>query len=171
VRFEQLRSDAVVSGIKFLPRTLVKELVRTAIFWLNAVPPNHGVSKELTPHELLSGHRLDIRQDSCLKFDDFIHVHNGSDNTMGSRTGSALALRPRGTSRGTWLCYSRVTGKVIVRHAWNKLPFDQLVVHRVHALATIDGRPDLPNGYMLHDLEDAKDTEDPGDAVYECIYT
>jgi len=34
----------------------------------------------------------------------------------------------------------------------------------VHALATIDGRPDLPNGYMLHDLEDASDMEDPGDA-------
>jgi len=53
---------------KFLPRTLVKELVRTAVFWLDAVPPNHGVSKELTPHELLSGHRLNFHQDACLKF-------------------------------------------------------------------------------------------------------
>ena len=137
----------------FLPRTLIVELVRTAVFWLNAIPPNNGVSATITPHEIMTGHKLDFNTDACLKFGEYVHVHNGTTNTMCSRTGGALVVRPIGTSRGAWLCYSLLTGKLIRRHSWTSLPIDDIIVNRVHDLAKLNGSVDHPDGYDPTDLD------------------
>ena len=72
---------------------------------------------------------------------------------MSSRTGGALAIRPIGTSRGTWLCFSILTGKLTRRHSWTSLPIDDIIVNRLHDLAKLNGSADHPDGCDPNDLD------------------
>ena len=110
-----------------------------SVFWLNVVPPSPGVSKMLTPHELMLDNKLDFKNHACLYFGQYVQVKNATTNDMAPRTTGGIALRPTGYSRGTWLFYSLEIGKLIHRNIWTPLPVDQVIIDRIHALADYDG--------------------------------
>ena len=55
-----------------LPGVLVIELVQFCQFWLNYLPPSPGMSKHVSPRELLTGVRLDLRIHAQLEFGEYV---------------------------------------------------------------------------------------------------
>lgn len=128
---------------------------------INALPSDSGVFTTLSPHTLITG-RPNPDYDEILKlnFGDYVHTSMGpTHNDQTGRTCGAKALYPsRNTSKGWWFM-SIVTGKVIHRSSWTKLPVPKEVVESIHAIANDQKQPLIGHNFKFERL--------PGDTIID----
>ena len=79
---ESCQSACTVLPFKRLPVQMVIELVRRAVFWLNAFPHQNGVSHNMSPHTIITGQHVDYNKHCKYEFRQYVHVHDQHDNTM-----------------------------------------------------------------------------------------
>jgi hypothetical protein len=101
---------------------MIIELAKSVVFWRNAFPANDGVSDELSPRAIVTGSTIDFHRHCQYEFGEYVQTHEAHDNSMGSRTVGALALRPTGNAQGGYYFFSLSTGRVINRNRATKLP-------------------------------------------------
>jgi hypothetical protein len=85
-----------------MPPIFTIEMVRAAVFLLNAFLYQKGVSTNLSPRTIVTGQTVDYTKHCMYAFGEYVQAHEEQhDNTMVPRTVSALALRPTGNAQGS----------------------------------------------------------------------
>jgi hypothetical protein len=142
---------------KKIPKMLVVQMVSTSNFWLNVFPPKDGVSRNISPRELLTGLKIDFNKHIQLEFGEYVQVHDEHNNTMQTRTTGAIATKPTGNAQGGHWFYSLSTGRMIDRRRWTRLPMPNDVIERMNVLARSN-----PAGLHFTNMnnEDYEDYED-----------
>eukprot|EP00978_Attheya_sp_CCMP212_P031314 scaffold117901_cov29-Attheya_sp.AAC.2 len=114
-------------------------MVYASTFWLNAFPPTDGVSEDLSPRAIVVGLQLDYAKHCQLEFGTYVQTHEEHDNSMATRTTSAIALRPTGNTQGGYYYFCLTTGRRINRNRWTPLPMPADIINRVHMIARRSG--------------------------------
>ena len=132
---ERMRGIANTLPYKLLPCNMVIELAKAAVYWLNSIPSNMGVSSVISPRTIITGQVLDYNKHCRYEFGEYVQTHEEHDNSLLSRTVGAIALRPTGNQQGGYFFMSLHTGRVINRLHTTKLPMPAEVIIRVEQLA------------------------------------
>jgi hypothetical protein len=140
-------------------------MVFMSVFWLNAFPHMHGISRTLSPRTIVTGKHIDYKTHCRIEFGQYVQTHEKYNNSMDSRTIGALALRG-------YFFYSLVTGQRLQRTHWIELPMPDSVKDRVHTMAR---RANADNGLRFTDsdgndldvLYPDGDAADDNDADYD----
>ena len=112
------------------------ELVYAGVFWLNAFPCKAGVSRNLSPRELVLRQKADFKKHCRVLFGSYCEVHDEPDptNSMESRTSEGIALGPSGSHQGTVKFLNLSTGAVVRRRNFTIMPLTTAVKKRVDAM-------------------------------------
>ena len=162
---ERMRSAYNALPFKKMPRIMVMELAKHAVYWLNSFPHKDGISEHLSPREIMTGEQIDYNRHCKYEFGDYVQTHEPHDNTMAARTTGAIALRPTGNRQGSFYFMSLVTGRVINRNHATSLPMPAEVIDAVDRLAASqEAEPGLAfgnrdNRILFSEIEDDEDDE------------
>ena len=120
---------------KKYPPNLIKEMVENQIAMRNKFPGNNGISEDMGPFSILTGHPQPSYSDFKLEFGQYVQTYDHPDKTndMRARTTPAIALRSSGSGNG-WYFKSLETGKRILRYKWTLRPILDRIVEQVHTL-------------------------------------
>jgi hypothetical protein len=99
---ERARATYNMLPFKQVPTIMVIEMIKSSVFWLNSFPYNNGVSANMSPRTVVTGHVIDYVRHCKYEFGEYVQVHEEHDNSMSSRTVGALAMRPTGNAQGNW---------------------------------------------------------------------
>ena len=73
---ERCRSACTALPFKRLTVQMVIELVRRAVFWLNAFPYKNGVSDTMSPCTIITGQHVDYNKHCKYVFGQYVQVHD-----------------------------------------------------------------------------------------------
>ena len=145
-RFLKERCRMCFSTLPFLrmPRRMTVELVYLQVFWINFYIPRDYISTTLSPGTIMTGRVYDYNMlcGSGTQFGTYVRTHENTDNTMRSRTVSAITLRPTGNAQGAFYYYSLATGRRLIRRRCTPIPMPDEIISRVHFIATRQKQPD-----------------------------
>ncbi|KAI2498511.1 Reverse transcriptase (RNA-dependent DNA polymerase) [Fragilaria crotonensis] len=182
VRTIKERLRTCVHGLPFerLPKLMIRHMVIEAVRCLNQFPWKHGISDDMSPAALVTGHPPPDFQKMRLEFGTYVQVFEDNDPTNSTRTRSmgAIALGPTGNAQGDYNFMSLATGAKISRHQWTAfLPMTDTAIARVHALGiqdeqpllqerglVVEWRPDQPIDESEYDRDYALPRREPADA-------
>jgi hypothetical protein len=100
-----------------MPTRIIIEMVYASVFWLSNFPANDGLSTMMSPCSIVAGLTLDYAKHCRLEFGTYMQVHEEHDNSMATRTTSAIALRPTGgIEQGGYYFFSLTTGQMLNRN-------------------------------------------------------
>ena len=125
-------------------KLLIIELMHFVTMQLNAFPMKNGISRVLSPRELIRRHRLDVQLHCQAPFGAYCEVHDEPAplNSMQRHTHAAICLGPTGNLQGSYCFLCLETGKCITHRNFTELPMPQSVIDRVHHLATAENSSD-----------------------------
>ena len=112
---ERCRSAYHNTPFQHLPWGVVLELIRSTLFYLNGFPWAKGISKNISPLEIVTGMKLDYNKHCQYQFREYAHAQEETDNTLKQCTTRAIVLRPTRNSQGSMRLYSLTSGWKIVR--------------------------------------------------------
>jgi hypothetical protein len=167
---ERARANYNMLPFKHMPPIMVIEMIKAAVFWLNAFPVEGGISDRMSPRTIVTGHTVDYSKHCKYEFGEYVQAHEEHDNSMRPRTVGALALRPNGNAQGNWYFLSLSTGRILNQTHATKLPMPAEVIDRVHALAR---RQKANQGLLFTNrieataLDDLVSDDDSDDESYE----
>ena len=118
-----------------IPAQLVIEVAKTAVFWLNVFPAAGGVSKDLSPHTILTGQQVDYNRLCRYQFGEHTQTHEEHNNSMNLRTVGAIALCVVGNGQGSFYFLSVTTGRVLSRLHAMALPMLDDMIDKLHRMA------------------------------------
>ena len=95
------------------------------------------ISKVLSPGAIVTGIIYDYNKlcGAGLQYGEYVRTHKKTDNTMRSRTVSAITLRPTGNPQGLFYYYSLVPGQRLTRRRCTPIIMPDEVIGRVHYIA------------------------------------
>ena len=144
---ERMRCMYNTLPFKHMPKVLVIEMAKAAVYWLNAFPAFNGISDEQSPKTLVTGQQLDYNRHCKYEFGQYVQTHEPHDNSMEPRTQGALALRPTGNQQGGHYFLNLLSGRVINRNHATIVPMPDIALQRVHQLAVAqEAYPNLAFG-------------------------
>ena len=94
-----------------MPLRLVLEMAKSAVFWLNSFPHANGMSRTISPREVVTGLQIDHNRHCQYEFGEYVQTHEEHTNGMEPRTIRVLALFPTGPSEH-WLFFQLEIDKV-----------------------------------------------------------
>ena len=133
---ERTRGTLAVVPYDTPPRRMKIELVYASVFWLNAFPCKAGVSRNLSPRELVLRQKADFKKHCRVLFGSYCEVHDEPDptNSTEPRTSEGIALGPSGNLQGTVKFLNLNTGAVVKRRKFTILPLTTAVKKQVDAM-------------------------------------
>ena len=176
---ERMRGISNTIPFKRLTRSMVMELAKAVLYWLNSGPSNTGVSPTMSPRTIITGQLLDYHKHCHYEFGEYVQTHEEHDNTLLSRTVGAIALRPTGNQQGGYFFMSLHTGHIINCLHTTKLPMPSEGIIRVEQLAKAQNMiPSLAfgnrdNRLIMQDIIDDDETENayiPSDEADSTLY-
>jgi len=75
-------------------------MVYNFVFWLNSFPHKNGIHATMSPTAIMMGKSITYDKHCKLEFVTYVQTHEKHNNSMGSRTSGAIALRPSGNKQG-----------------------------------------------------------------------
>ena len=132
---DSTRSTYRMLPFRRIPRIMLIHLVKTAVFWLNAVPTNDGITQRYSPRYILTGQHVLASKHAVIPFGAYVQTHEPHTNDMGQRTASCICLGPTGNTQGGHYFMSLTSGDKIVRHRWTELPMPREAITRVNTIA------------------------------------
>ena len=117
-----------------MPQQLIIELVYWDIFWINIFPADTGISKSISPRDIITGLKLDLQNHFKLEFVGYVHTHEQHNNKMKDRKIGSLALLPNVNEQRGHYFLSLLTGRVINQRKFTPLPMPEEVKERAHCL-------------------------------------
>jgi len=124
------------------------ELVRRAVILLNAFPAMDGISRMLSPKNIMTG-KQNLDYNSCkVEFGSYVLVFKDNDptNTTKSCSTGAIALNPAGNTEGDYHFMSPTTGKRLARRQWTAVPMPDSVIAAVESRAHDEKQPLIEGG-------------------------
>ena len=144
---ERTRSTTQSLPYKCYPRLLIKGIVRASTFNLNAFPARHGISRTLSPRNIVTGlpnldyRRIRIHPGSYAQ----VHVDSTQTNTQKRRTIGAIALH-QANENGSWYFMSLHMGEKIHSNNCVELPITDTVIDAVNARGREENQPIIKDG-------------------------
>ena len=112
-------------------------LSKHVVMFLNAFPPNIGMSNTYIPRTIMTFKTLDWKKSCKLHFGAYVQVHRDINmtNTLEERTHGAVFLVPTGNLQGTYHLFLLRSGKKIARRKFTEVPTPTIVMKQVTAMA------------------------------------
>ena len=131
------RCRAILSTLPsydYYHRQIIIHLVYFVVRMINAVPSKVGVSRSLSPSEIVFGRKLDYNIDCRISYGSYVEASPDADitNTMDARTVPCIALETTGNIQGSHRVFDLNSGKVLVRRTVKEMPFPERVLKRVN---------------------------------------
>ena len=81
-----------------IPDQIVIHLLKFVCMWINAVPSDSGISKIMSPREIVSGVKMDMKAHAKVRFGSYVEASEDEmiTNTIRDRTEECIALGPTG---------------------------------------------------------------------------
>ena len=117
-----------------LPRIVLIQLVKNAVFWLNSFPSKDGVSSQHSPRRIMVGYEVTYKRHVRIPFGAYVQTHESHSNDMSQRTMGAICLGPTGNRQGGHWFLSLTSGSRVRRNHWVAIHTPQDVVARVNAI-------------------------------------
>jgi hypothetical protein len=94
IRTIKERTRAVWNTLPFekLPNRMIIKMVTSSVMWLNTLPPNDGISDNLSLRNIITGLQVDYTKHCRIEFGAYAQTHEKHDNSMTPRTTGAIAL-------------------------------------------------------------------------------
>ena len=144
---ERVRAKRHALPFKVIPLTdVLIKLICSSVLWINAFPPEGGVSSALSPRDMMTGIQFDHKNEHCkLQFGSCVQAHQEPDptNAQAARAVGAICLGPTGNVQGSHKFLNLRTGKRITRRSWTELPMPQEAIEQVNQLGAADRQPEL----------------------------
>ncbi len=123
------------------PQHMIIHLLYFVTMWLNNLPTTHGISPGYSPHEIVLHHRLSHKQHCRAPFGVYCKMHedNIPNNSLQSCALPTICLGPTGKFQGSYNFLNLISGFVIKRMPFTKLPARQSVIHHITELAATLG--------------------------------
>jgi hypothetical protein len=83
----------------------------------------------------VTGHGIDFNKHCHIEFGAYAQVHEDHDNSMATRTVSAIALCPTGNDNGSYYFFNLHTGQLLTQSRWTELPMPEDVIAQVHKMS------------------------------------
>ena len=121
-------------------------MVGNAVFWINALPVNRGMSSTIYPQTLIMGDTIVFKKHCNIEFGAYAEAHEKPfpQNSMQSRIEPAIYLRPTGNLQGSYWLLNLRNGRRIKRRTCTPLPVPTRVLDCIHALANTDNQNPAP---------------------------
>ena len=131
---------------------------------INQLPSNNGLSNTLSPSTLITGEPTpDFNNIIKLNFGDYVLTPPGkTKNDQSPRRIGAIALYPSKNASGGWYFMSLVTGQILHRYSWEKLPIADDVINAVHAIADRQLQKPITNNF-IYTTEKGINYDDPNE--------
>ena len=122
---------------------MIRHMVVDIIRCLIQFPRKNGISDDLSPANIVTGHSTPKYNTMKPEFGTYVQVFedNTPSNTPRARSCGAIALDPTGNAQGDYIFMSLATAARISRHQRTALPMTDTVIARVHALGIADEQP------------------------------
>ena len=113
-----------------MPRLITQELVGFATVWVNTNIPKNGISKTMSPREIMTGVKMDYKKHCKAPFGCYAQVYQGTDNSMTERTVAAICLGPTFNQSGSYKFMKLESGRMIKKTQFVELPMpDDVILH------------------------------------------
>ncbi len=114
---ERARGTFNTLPYKKLPKLMVIDFLHFCVMWMNSFPMRSGISKKLSPRELVSRHKLDAKLHCRAPFGSYCKVHVDPEitNTFEPRTKWAICMGPTGNLQGSYKFLSLATRKKVTQ--------------------------------------------------------
>ena len=158
-----------------LPRIALIHLVKNAVFWINAVPTNDGITRQYYPRYIMTGQHLLASKHAVIPFGAYVQTHEQHTNDMGQRTLSCICLGPTGNIQGGHWFMSLTSGEKLIRHRWTELPMPREAITRINNIGKRQKMPTMltySNRYgaelpeTIDEYPSDSDTDDSDDDTY-----
>jgi hypothetical protein len=124
-----------------IPQIVLIHLIHFVVMWLNNFPTRDRISMDYSPRELILCHQLSYKRHCRAPFGAYCETHeeNSPTNSMKSRAIPTICLGPTGNFQGTYNFLNLLSGLVIKRRSFDKLPAPQSIINRVNNIADKSG--------------------------------
>ena len=124
---------------------LVPWLAKYSVQRINFIP-SKTESTGASPKELFMGKKLNLKVDLPIRFGEYVEVYNitnpNDKNSMEPRTVPCLSLISANNESGSVLFFNLITGNVIKRNKWVRLPISEPVMTMIRNWIDKHGRVD-----------------------------
>ncbi len=121
---ERVRCECAAMPYRRVPRLLMDNIIANSTEWLNAFPTNNGVSKTLSPANIVLG---SPKPDCSTIIGSYVQLHIGTTNTTKQRLVGAITLR-QNKARGGYHFMSLETGRELHGHIFTELPISDEII-------------------------------------------
>ncbi len=127
---------------KKMPQIMLIKLIYHVVLWLDAFLTKSGVSKMLSPHEIVYRHKLDIVKHCKARFGTYCKAHNEPTpiSTMVTSSTLVIALSLIENLQGTYKYFNMITGKKIKRRKLTAYPMPESIIKKVELFGKSNAR-------------------------------
>ena len=127
---ERVRSTTSDFPFDPIPMMVLIQTVYSIIMWLNAVWPLSGVTRGLSPRELVTGRGVDYNKYCRADFGAYVQATTNKivTNNNTPRTHDCIALGPPWNYQGSLKCFDPETGKCVLRRIIAQLPWPEIMI-------------------------------------------
>jgi hypothetical protein len=122
---------------------MIQSLLATVVKWLNAFPNKNGISRTMSPSNIVEGKPNPDFNIKRIVYGSYAMVYIDTDNTMNARSIPAIALEESNENGGHFFMNLH-TGCRIHSYEWTELPIDDDVIARVKELAKNEQTKERP---------------------------
>ena len=137
IRTVKERMRSILSGLpyKALPNVMIRGLAKKVKSMLNKFPArNGGVSKTISPEEIIEGKRKMDGNRKRINFGQFAEIHDGTTNKADARSVGGIAMYATNDREGfAFMCLD--TGKSRHSNNWTIKPITEDIITRVENIA------------------------------------
>ena len=128
---DSTRSTYCMLPFRRLPHIALIHLVCNAVFWLNALPTNEGITRQYSPRYIMTGQHITATKHAIIPFGAYVQAHESHDSNMGHRTMGYICLGPTGNKQGGHYFMSLTSGERVIQNHWTELPMPRDAITRV----------------------------------------
>ena len=142
---ERVRSIRHTLPYVTMPKSMVVDMVKFVVHWLNAFPVKGGISENMSPGLIMTGKSVDFQLHCKQPFGSYVQTHeeNSPRNSQQARTLGAITLGLNNSSQAGYYFMNLNTGKRIHRRSWTPVPMPDEVIKRIEQLGKKDNQPNL----------------------------
>ena len=137
---ERVRSTRKSLPYKKLPNIMISCMVENAVFCLNALTINSGMSCTIYPQTLMTGTTIDFNNYYKIEFGAYAEAQEKTFpyNSTQSCTEPAICLGPTGNLQGSYWFLNLSTGRHIKQRTFNPIYVPMHVTNPIYGLADAD---------------------------------
>ena len=149
IRLIKERCHATRSLMSFqkIPKAFVIHLVYFCVMWMNSFPARQGISKKLSPREIVMQRSLDFETHAKGLYGAYVEASEDAvvTNTNRARTFAGILLGPTGNIQGTQKVFDVSTGAIKKCRTLRMLPMPNSIIKAVHDWAKKSAREEHKN--------------------------